>query len=116
LAPYLLSQLDEGAGMVDCMNALPISHCCFGNHECDVPHEALLRAVQTFQGTWLNSNMKGGGFGENEKLPTYDILEVSSRDGRNRRRVGMLGLLCNDSHLYRQSSPSMGVALGSANT
>lgn len=102
LAPYLLSQLDHGAGMVECMNNLPISHCCFGNHECDVSHEALLKAIDTFRGKWLNSNMKGGGFGENERLPNHDIFEVVSKDGLHRRRVGMIGLLCDYPYLYRE--------------
>jgi len=104
LAPYLLSQLDEGAGMLDCMNSLQVTHCCFGNHECDVPHEALLRAIETFRGTWINSNMKGGGFGENEHLPTYDMFEALSQDGSHRRRIGMLGLLCDYPYLYREGA------------
>lgn len=33
------SSLDHGRGMIECMNLLSTSHCCFGNHECDVPHE-----------------------------------------------------------------------------
>eukprot|EP00928_Gymnodinium_smaydae_P035247 TRINITY_DN24830_c0_g1_i1.p1 TRINITY_DN24830_c0_g1~~TRINITY_DN24830_c0_g1_i1.p1 ORF type:complete len:663 (-),score=124.73 TRINITY_DN24830_c0_g1_i1:276-2264(-) len=104
LAPYLLSSMDHGAGMLECMNASGFSHCCFGNHECDVPHAALLNAIDTFRGTWINSNMKGGGFGENQRLPTYDVLEVTSQDKAQTRRVGMLGLLCGDSFLYRDGS------------
>lgn len=37
LAPSLLSTIDNGATMIDCLNTLPVSHVCFGNHESDVP-------------------------------------------------------------------------------
>ncbi|CAK0904395.1 unnamed protein product [Prorocentrum cordatum] len=104
LAPYLLSNLDKGAGMVDCMNGIPISHCCFGNHECDVPHSSLLEAIDTFTGSWINSNMKGGGFGEIERLPTHEVLELVSQDGQHRRRVALLGLVTGEPHLYRHGS------------
>ena len=28
VAPSLLSSLDHGAGMIDCLNAVPITHAC----------------------------------------------------------------------------------------
>ncbi|MBK7156858.1 MAG: hypothetical protein IPH72_34700 [Sandaracinaceae bacterium] len=36
LAPSLLSSLDEGRGMVDCLNALGVTHVTLGNHEDDL--------------------------------------------------------------------------------
>lgn len=36
IAPSILSSLDKGAGMIDCLNAIPITHVMFGNHEDDV--------------------------------------------------------------------------------
>jgi 5'-nucleotidase len=43
LAPSLLSSLDHGVGMMDCLQAAGITHVCLGNHETDVgaiPHLA----------------------------------------------------------------------------
>ena len=54
LAPSLLSSIDHGTGMVECLNNIPIDVVCFGNHECDVPHESLKRRIHEFQGTWIN--------------------------------------------------------------
>lgn len=39
------------------MNDVPVDAVCFGNHECDVPHEALVDRINEFTGIWLNSNM-----------------------------------------------------------
>lgn len=35
LGPSILSSMDKGLGMVECLNRIPISHVCFGNHEAD---------------------------------------------------------------------------------
>ncbi|KAH8063669.1 hypothetical protein JL722_2853 [Aureococcus anophagefferens] len=129
LAPYLLSGLDHGTGMVDCLNALGCTHCCFGNHECDaprgagngrrapnrkgsslgrfplVPHAALLERIAQFGGVWINSNMPGITEGSPlHPLPEYDVVEVASRSGGHTRRVAVLGLLCDYAQLYRKSA------------
>eukprot|EP00403_Amphidinium_massartii_P022902 CAMPEP_0178390682 /NCGR_PEP_ID=MMETSP0689_2-20121128/10771_1 /TAXON_ID=160604 /ORGANISM="Amphidinium massartii, Strain CS-259" /LENGTH=713 /DNA_ID=CAMNT_0020011197 /DNA_START=231 /DNA_END=2368 /DNA_ORIENTATION=+ len=57
VAPSLLSAMDYGAGMIDCMNAIPVDYVCFGNHESDIPPEALQQRIREFKGVWLNSNM-----------------------------------------------------------
>ncbi|KAL7571185.1 hypothetical protein ACA910_008847 [Epithemia clementina (nom. ined.)] len=57
LAPSLLSSLDQGASMVDCLNAAGLTHVCLGNHECDVSNKALAKRMQQSQFTWINSNM-----------------------------------------------------------
>jgi 2',3'-cyclic-nucleotide 2'-phosphodiesterase (5'-nucleotidase family) len=98
LAPSLLSGLDHGAGMVDCLNALPTDFVCFGNHECDVPHASLLERIEEFQGTWLNTNMPEI---TTPPLPAYDIVKLSSKDGTHVRRLGLIGLLCGYPALYR---------------
>lgn len=36
VAPSILASLDKGVGMVDCLNAIPVTHVAFGNHEDDV--------------------------------------------------------------------------------
>ncbi|KAK7233968.1 5'-nucleotidase [Aureococcus anophagefferens] len=129
LAPYLLSGLDHGTGMIDCLNALGCTHCCFGNHECDaprgagngrrapnrkgsslgrfplVPHAALLERIAQFGGVWINSNMPGITEGSPlHPLPEYDVVEVASRSGGHTRRVAVLGLLCDYAQLYRKSA------------
>jgi 2',3'-cyclic-nucleotide 2'-phosphodiesterase (5'-nucleotidase family) len=94
LAPSLLSSVDRGAGMVDCLNAVPVTHVCFGNHEDDVPFEALKQRVAEFRGCWINSNL--GGFPE---LPTHQVIELSGSI-----RVGIVGAVSEDSGLYRPGS------------
>ncbi|WP_437991685.1 5'-nucleotidase C-terminal domain-containing protein [Sorangium sp. So ce145] len=99
LAPSLLSSLDHGRGMVDCMNALPITHTIFGNHEADVELPELRARVQEFRGTWLNTNMPSF----TPALPTHEILDVSSPGGRA-VRIGLLGLLVHVKGLYRRDA------------
>jgi hypothetical protein len=31
--------MDQGASMVATLNRLPVTHCCFGNHEADLQLE-----------------------------------------------------------------------------
>ncbi|WP_437278534.1 5'-nucleotidase C-terminal domain-containing protein [Sorangium sp. So ce375] len=99
LAPSLLSSLDHGRGMVDCMNALPITHTIFGNHEADVELAELRARVQEFRGTWLNTNMPSFA----PALPTHEILDISSPGGRT-VRIGLLGLLVHVQGLYRRDA------------
>ncbi|AUX48743.1 uncharacterized protein SOCE26_102840 [Sorangium cellulosum] len=96
LAPSLLSSLDHGRGMVDCMNAVPITHAIFGNHEADVDLSELRARVQEFRGTWLNTNMPTFS----PALPTHQIMEVSRPGGRS-VRVGLIGVLVHAQGLYR---------------
>ncbi|WP_437952960.1 hypothetical protein WME98_21255 [Sorangium sp. So ce296] len=99
LAPSLLSSLDHGRGMVDCMNAVPITHTIFGNHEADIELPELRARVQEFRGTWLNTNMPSFS----PALPTHEILEIASPGGRA-VRVGLLGLLVHAQGLYRRGA------------
>jgi 2',3'-cyclic-nucleotide 2'-phosphodiesterase (5'-nucleotidase family) len=39
LSPSILSGMDQGASMVATLNRLPVTHCCFGNHEADLQLE-----------------------------------------------------------------------------
>ncbi len=95
ISPSLLSSLDHGAAMVDCLNAVPVTHVCFGNHEQDVPFEELVERVRAFRGTWLNTNMPGF----EPALPSTQELEVSAPDGRT-VRVGLVGVVTADATLY----------------
>jgi 2',3'-cyclic-nucleotide 2'-phosphodiesterase (5'-nucleotidase family) len=96
IAPSILSSLDKGAGMIDCLNMIPITHVVFGNHEDDVGMAALAKRVAELRGTWLNTNMPAF----QPELPTHQILEIGSPGGRT-VRVGLLGLLAHQKNLYR---------------
>jgi 2',3'-cyclic-nucleotide 2'-phosphodiesterase (5'-nucleotidase family) len=96
VAPSLLSSLDGGAGMVECLNAVPITHVCFGNHEQDVPPEALAARVRQFRGTWLNTNVPDYV----PALPASQVLTVRG-DGTRAVRVGLVGVVTEDPTLYR---------------
>lgn len=96
IAPSILSSLDKGAGMVDCLNEIPITHTIFGNHEDDVGMAELGKRVGEFRGTWLNTNMPTF----RPALPTHQRLEVTCPGGRT-VRVGLLGLLAHQRNLYR---------------
>jgi len=96
LAPSILSSLDKGAAMIDCLNAIPVSHVIFGNHEDDVGMAELTRRVAEFRGAWLNTNMRTF----RPPLPTHEVLEVARPGGRT-VRVGLLGLLADQKNLYR---------------
>jgi len=58
LAPYLLSSLDFGRGMMKTLNATPIDYLIWGNHEHDLPHRHVVERCKEYQGTWINTNMK----------------------------------------------------------
>ena len=45
LAPSILSSLDSGRGMTECMRMVGVTHAIFGNHEDDIPTEALRRRI-----------------------------------------------------------------------
>ena len=96
IAPSILSSLDKGAGMIDCLNAIPITHVMFGNHEDDVGMAELVKRVAELRATWLNTNLPGF----RPALPTHQIIEVTRPGGRT-VRVGLLGLLADQPGLYR---------------
>lgn len=96
VAPSLLSSLDGGAGMIECLNAIPVTHVCFGNHEQDVPPEALAARVRQFRGTWLNTNVPGYV----PALPASQVLTVQG-EGTRAVRVGLVGVVTEEPTLYR---------------
>jgi 2',3'-cyclic-nucleotide 2'-phosphodiesterase (5'-nucleotidase family) len=98
LAPYLLSSLDRGAGMMNALNKIPLDYLTWGNHEADIDHKTVCKHVRNFKGTWLNSNMKDHAAMESQK--DFDIIELTSADGSNKRRIGLVAVLSNDPSLY----------------
>lgn len=111
LSPSLLSSLDNGASMVDCLNALGCTHVGWGNHEADVAFPQPLRErIDQSNFVWINSNLPELNdklqTTTREKVPEYDIIEVVKKDPSagtiiQRRRVALLGFLTNDPSLYR---------------
>jgi 5'-nucleotidase len=110
LAPSLLSSLDKGRGMVDCMNACGITHVCFGNHEADVPTPQLaLRIAVDSRFQWINTNMRELDAKLDVETLPHDVIEVTSSCARGAdddttaltKRVGLLGLLTDDPSVYR---------------
>jgi len=105
LAPYLLSSLDFGKGMVSVMNDCPIEYVIWGNHEHDLPHRHVCERAKEYAaggGTWINTNMQN-----HEAMPTQvdrAIVECASADGTHKRRVGLLGLLSDQPGLYRPNA------------
>ena len=101
LAPYLLSSLDKGTGMVDCMNAVGVTHVCFGNHETDIPINQIPKRIEQSNFVWVNSNMPD----LNEKLgvntPPYEIIELSDGQQQVTKKVALLGLMTDEPGLYR---------------
>lgn len=85
--------------MVECMNAVGIQYCCFGNHETDVPHKELIARVKESSFKWINTNMQDIDLEDAGKLPTYEIITVSGVG--QTRRIALLGLLTEDKGLYR---------------
>lgn len=98
LSPYLLSGVDKGAGMMNALSKIPIDYLIWGNHEADIDHATVCRYVRNFPGKFLNSNML-----DHDAMDAqleYDVLELISPDGTNRRKVGLCAVLSNDPKLY----------------
>ena len=98
LAPSVISCVDGGASMVDCMNQIGFEYCTFGNHETDVRMPSLAERINESKFKWINSNMTGlpGYFPE---LPEYVKLDFES--SKQKRSIALIGLLTDDKYLYR---------------
>mmetsp|Transcript_37282 Transcript_37282/g.63456 ORF Transcript_37282/g.63456 Transcript_37282/m.63456 type:complete len:739 (+) Transcript_37282:361-2577(+) len=103
LAPYLLSSVDRGKGMMNALSKIPIDYLTWGNHEADLAHKIVCKRVRDFPGIWLNSNML-----DHEAMDAqqeYDVIEVTSPDGSNVRNVGLVAVLSDDPELYSHFKP-----------
>ena len=101
LAPSVISYVDQGASMVDCMNSVGVEFCTFGNHESDVRMTELGDRIRESKFTWINSNMNGLP-GCIPDLPRY--VKVGLKSTTQKRSVALLGLLTDDKYLYRQGA------------
>ena len=110
VAPSLLSSLDAGRGMVDCLNAIPITHASLGNHEDDIPAAKLRERIEQFRGVWLSTNV----LDLHPLLRTCHVIEVSSANG-SKVRVGLIGVVMVEPSAYH-SAPFGGATLLPANS
>ena len=101
LAPSVISCVDQGESMVDCLNNVGIEYCIFGNHETDVNITALGQRIRESKFTWINSNMVG--LPDNiPALPEYVKLDFKSDS--QLRSIALIGLLTDDKYLYRKGA------------
>ncbi len=114
LAPSLLSSLDTGRGMVDCLNALGFTHVCFGNHEDDVPLADIRARAAEFCGTWLATNTPEFADANGRKLPTKDRITVVDPSTGQPRTIDLIGVVIDDPSAYRQA-PFGGVPVAPPN-
>ena len=102
LAPYLLSSLDFGKGMIQALNATPIDYLIWGNHEHDLPHRHVMERAKEYQGKWINTNM------QSHEAMKYnvdqDVISITSSDGTHTRKVGLISMLTNQPGLYRPNA------------
>ncbi|RYZ66745.1 MAG: hypothetical protein EOP08_04270 [Proteobacteria bacterium] len=97
VAPSLLSSLDSGAGMVDCLNALGVTHAILGNHEDDIATSELSQRIQELACPCLGTNVRGFV----PELPRFDVVEVTAKSGRT-VRVGLVGVVMDDPSIYQR--------------
>ena len=105
LAPYLLSSLDFGKGMIKMLNQTPIDYLIWGNHEHDLPHRHVVNRAKEYRGTWINTNMQSHEAMPHQ-VPTAIIDCRSSRvdSGTHTRRVGLISMLTDQPGLYRPNA------------
>jgi 5'-nucleotidase len=121
VAPSLLSSLDEGRAMVDCLNECGVTHVCLGNHEADISLAALRDRIEQSRFVWINSNLKTKPREDREArspsssfpddLPEYCVISIGGVDspsgGVNNQppyTVVLFGLLTDDPSLYRPNA------------
>ena len=102
LAPYLLSSVDKGAGMMTMLRETPIDYVTIGNHEDDLPHDVICKHVRSGGPIWINSNML-----DHDAMPSMKdraVIDVVSKDGTNKRKIGFIGVISDDPALYRDGA------------
>eukprot|EP01041_Mallomonas_annulata_P005101 gene5101-10203_t len=103
VSPSLLSSMDKGFGMVDCMNLAAIDYVCLGNHEADIGLKQLHNRIRQSKFQWINSNMQTLPLPSDiPKMPEYVILEITTGD--HKRRIALIGLMTEDKSLLRKGA------------
>ncbi len=96
LAPSLLSSLDDGRGMVECLNAVGVTHVTFGNHEDDIEPPELHQRMAELRATWLATNLPDFS----RRAPPHDIVVVGH--GSREVKVGLIGIVDSSPAVYRR--------------
>jgi 2',3'-cyclic-nucleotide 2'-phosphodiesterase (5'-nucleotidase family) len=120
LAPYLLSSLDKGRGMVKMLNGacallrelrrlhdesgltgVPIDFLTWGNHDIDdLDASNVMKRAQEYQGTLINTNMQAHPTHQLAHSKDHVLVAASSPDGSQTRRLGLIGILSKSANLY----------------
>jgi 2',3'-cyclic-nucleotide 2'-phosphodiesterase (5'-nucleotidase family) len=95
LSPSLLSSIDGGFGMVDCLNAIGLTHYVLGNHEADLEVSVLRRRIGELDAVFLASNTPE----LHPRARAFDVIEVEVDGGT--QRVGLVGVVTREPSLYR---------------
>lgn len=91
VAPSLLSSLDSGRSMVDCLNEAGLDYASIGNHESDVDLERDLWArMRESKFKWINSNMPTFPLPPDISLPDHIVIECGNK------KIALLGLAGED--------------------
>jgi 5'-nucleotidase len=98
LSPSMLSSLDGGAGMVDCLNHLGVTHLGLGNHEDDLEPPVLATRLRELEGRCLAANIALPLIA----LPTCDVVTVTAPSGAS-VRVGLTAVCTLDPALYSEA-------------
>lgn len=96
VGPSVLSSLDAGRGMVDCMREVGVTHAILGNHEDDVPPTELRARLRELGAKVLAANVVA-----EPPFAASDVVEVTAPGGRT-VRVGIVGVVMNDAAVYRR--------------
>src|SRR5262249_22909258 len=91
------SSLDAGRGMVDCLNAVGVTHVTFGNHEDDLTTDELRARAKELHAKWLATNVRAF----DPALPVSDVVVVRAPGGRA-LRGRLVGVVMDDRGIYRR--------------
>jgi hypothetical protein len=69
-----------------------------GNHEADIEHCTVCHHVRNFPGKWINSNMLNQEAIDCQQ--EYNVIELNSPDGSNKKKVSLCAVLSDDPDLY----------------
>merc|ERR1712020_499971 len=84
------------------LNKKPIDYLIWGNHEADLSHSTVMEREKEYNGIWINSNMQSHeSFKYSKCQVDSEVLELTSPDGSNKRKLGLCGILSNDPKLYK---------------
>lgn len=107
LSPSLLSSIDAGRGMVECLNDVGVEYVVLGNHEDDLPVAELRARLTELHAVCLGTNVLPGAV--DLGLPRSITLEIAPGF-----EVGLVGVVTPDEALYR-GKPFGGASVVDAN-